>query len=945
MSLAELTRNAFQSGISATKWLGLCKLLIAKTPAIQGSDTIASNLSNSVLVLYRSYPGDPGLQEYLKVAIQDGTLPVSTFVATLLQAARSSELHVPATLDTLCRIALDAHYSSGQPASGSVVPLSESSTVTLGTVQDALALLRTAYSLPISHFHQLTTSVSELVILLLSCVSDLSQVSTAQALVHFGDVTDLLSNYQLAPDVRRVLDSFVVSLTLLIGDDVKAAREAQMMHTMQFALGKGDILGPSSDTDIITLGLLFNYTLTYRAHEFGAGDITNVVALLVAGFRWSSWTPPVYYTQLLVSAFTCLSQNLNSPRLWKAFIVGRLPTLLSSFADAINADNSTNADMRGALHAGLTAAFRRPDIIIQGDHALTREAASDSPPEDDSQVATYSVIAPFLQQLVKLNMITQQFASQLDPMVANDSAPKWHTEFNDSGLDLSSFLESKVMHDNKVTEAKVWVDRIWKDVSSHSVFANIVLKRFSSLVTALEVESLGHLCKILYTYDYVLDIVALHVRISDLLFYCLQFLEEYDCETVGDPQTAVSHLGDVVLFVQYALVRFKFENKDLVKNNRTVSPAFLMSSDTIYPGQDRPQEDIVSFAAWFKALFDSNSEGIEDTILRSTKPKVLLRISPALFSHAIQATSVHKIDKEILTNGVAYFTGPLLIWTLVGVIKSLVKDIQIRNYATPVHYEILASLLLSPSCPKPVLALCSPHISLLLSDKKKHHPASATFNIPAIRQVVADAIGLKGDGDSLVTTLSGGQIWYQQVQQAVQFAFKMARSHRAPHLDVQRCLKILPPIKFLQLFWTELVASANLGELEACRRIATFVLTMPQDSSIHPLLPIFMHLVLPSLIADADHQQPSEKTISVELLVAVISSALNAALHLEWAMRSVSGDDRLVLGQLSTPMARRLAVDLRRNRGSDVSNMILQRLASSQSFVANFPVFIGELGP
>ena len=25
----------------------------------------------------------------------------------------------------------------------------------------------------------------------------------------------------------------------------------------------------------------------------------------------------------------------------------------------------------------------------------------------------------------------------------------------------------------------------------------------------------------------------------------------------GDPQTAVSHLGDVVLFVQYALVKFK----------------------------------------------------------------------------------------------------------------------------------------------------------------------------------------------------------------------------------------------------------------------------------------------------------------------------------------------------------------------------------------------------
>lgn len=213
-------------------------------------------------MLYRSYPGDPGLQDYLKAAIQDGILPVSTFVSTLLQAARSSELHIPATLDTLCRIALDAHYSSGQSPMGSVVPFSESPSVILGTVQDAVALLRTAHSLPMSHFHQLTTSASELVILLISCVSDLSQVSTTQTLVLFGDVNELLTNYRLAPDVRQVLDTFAMSLTLLIGDDVKAAREAQMMHAIQFTLGKGDILGPSSDTDIITLGLLLNYMVS-----------------------------------------------------------------------------------------------------------------------------------------------------------------------------------------------------------------------------------------------------------------------------------------------------------------------------------------------------------------------------------------------------------------------------------------------------------------------------------------------------------------------------------------------------------------------------------------------------------------------------------------------------------------------------------------------------------
>jgi mediator of RNA polymerase II transcription subunit 5 len=62
------------------------------------------------------------------------------------------------------------------------------------------------------------------------------------------------------------------------------------------------------------------------------------------------------------------------------------------------------------------------------------------------------------------------------------------------------------------------------------------------------------------------------------------------------------------------------------------------------------------------------------------------------------------------------------------------------------HLEILQSLVLSPSCPKPVLALCSPNIVSLLYEKKRQHPIPVSFNISAVRQVLADAIGMKGGG-------------------------------------------------------------------------------------------------------------------------------------------------------------------------------------------------------
>jgi mediator of RNA polymerase II transcription subunit 5 len=34
------------------------------------------------------------------------------------------------------------------------------------------------------------------------------------------------------------------------------------------------------------------------------------------------------------------------------------------------------------------------------------------------------------------------------------------------------------------------------------------------------------------------------------------------------------------------------------------------------------------------------------------------------------------MDADVLNNGVSYFTGPLLNWTLVGVVKALLREIQ-----------------------------------------------------------------------------------------------------------------------------------------------------------------------------------------------------------------------------------------------------------------------------
>ncbi|KAG6878375.1 hypothetical protein C0993_007557 [Termitomyces sp. T159_Od127] len=328
-------------------------------------------------------------------------------------------------------------------------------------------------------------------------------------------------------------------------------------------------------------------------------------------------------------------------------------------------------------------------------------------------------------------------------------------------------------------------------------------------------------------------------------------------------------------------------------------------------------------------------------------------------SHIMQ-----KLDKDTLTNGVSYFMGPLLSWTLVGIIKALIREIiQQRHFNPMTRIEILQTLLLSPSCPRPVLQLVAPKVYILLGHSKGKFNISTLpgVDVLSIRRVIEAALGVHTEGDLLSSIAIGTArlkwadtsvdfpasipriSWEDEPRQLIQTALSMARAGKAPSLDVAHCIKVIPPTTFLHLLWSELASFSSVGETEISRRIATFVLTMPRSLSIPPLLPIFLHVVAPSIIFAIDHQQTPDHTLKVDLLVTIISSALTAALHLELGIRSVTGEHQFVLGQSSSGMARKLASDLRARR-NHTSREVLQKLASSQSFAANFAVSINDLG-
>ncbi|KAH8120455.1 mediator complex subunit Med5-domain-containing protein [Phellopilus nigrolimitatus] len=967
MSLAEVTSRCFQNGISVQKWAGMCHLLKNKNTLMSDFD-FQCELSNSILTLFGLYPADLLLYSYITYALHNhDLLSLPIFVSTFVEAAKSPNLHDSSTLDMLCRLVQEEHFSSGLPPDQSLLSFHDTlAPRTLEIVHGGLALLRVSYTLPSSPFHNLTSSASQLVILLLSCIGDMSSVSTAQAMMHYAEVLEMLQTLQLNGEIRTVLETFALSLSMILGDDAKMAQEAQLMQTLQLSLGKGDILGPNSHSDIVTCSLLLRHLMENRTTMSGSGNTPVAIASLVSAFRWTSWSPRVFYTQLFQAALSILAQNSsnhNSALVWRSFVVTRLPNLLSEFEQVLSSEPMADSDWRGATQAAMVGIQHRTDLLAQCDAGATLKSMDDMNVDssDAGSGRVSSTSPPFFRTLLqyyvhRTNLIDRNTAILINPTVEAAMSTLLGTDSQDSGLSLDAYIESRLaVEANSEEQLQTFLQRAFEDVSNHPLISTIIQRRFENLCQQHDVEGLGILCMAFNSHELALDIISLHVKITNIFAHILAFVEEFDCESVGDPQSAVGHFGNVVLFLQAALVKYQLSSHTFALGERTLSTEYLLSTSIVYRMSQLQYngEELVAMAAWPKALFDTNSEGIEDNILRTTKPKTLMKIAATFILQASNACADRRMDTENLNNGVSYFTGPLLNWTLVGVIKALLRDIFEKDFKAPVHIDVLQTLVQSSSCPQTVLRLTAHGIISLVTDpkalafEKSNH--NSLFKSAVLRTIANQALGISKD-DSLDTgtkplSLTSQALWCDQPRNAIRNAIAASRAGKAPAFDIGRCVVVAGPTRFLRLLWDELDAAAQIGDMELSRRLASYALLCPPAAvgagagRVPPLLPIFFGGMLHVLLARLDAQTPTEQTFGIELLVAVVTSALTGLLQIEWALRAVAADVQTErhFGQPSVTVARRLAADLKRST-SPTAVVVMQRLSSSPSFVANFPM-------
>ncbi|KAG9039058.1 mediator complex subunit [Tulasnella sp. JGI-2019a] len=703
----------------------------------------------------------------------------------------------------------------------------------------------------------------------------------------------------------------------------------------------------------------------------------------------------------------------------EAFVLGKLPILLRQFRDVASASSSSSKSNQPSLQAALEGALssifvsyihildscdptmkgahkRRVSIGIDGQPSVDELMANsdDTPAERATEgPATDRLISGFrrklLMALIEEDLITQRFAKGIIPsgdggpnspskapdtsrdetddelhmldrddgLILGEGEGKIQKEAHEAGMDLLGYCDRKLSHDAAMDDITAFLMDAANDAGSHAAISTAILKRWRTLVSTSDIGGLNILAKILSEHVAILDILSLHIPIVELVEECLVFLDDYEFDAVGDPQWALTLLGPIFLFVQLCVYHFGLSNLLLQHDGRKLSVDFLAPKIHVPEMQSFSADEKVVFKGWLEAVFasDSSSEGISDKLLRTTPPKLLLRMGAALFCAAIKTNGT---DIEALrSGGVAFFLEPLLNWSLVGVLRGLVEDAFRRGYLATLNFQVIQTLVLDTNCPKPVIQMAGRCLLRLIDDPVLQAALkSILFDSTSVKQRVNRALGISDGGPVM------------QVIGPTSLKAMLTQSSQADYTSSLPLslsgLSSYPTKHVMDSIYATLMSVARAGPYSrSCRYLAISVISLPHPVCARSpaLLPYFIHTYLPRLLASLDHVSTSDRSLTINVMAVLVSWSLLVSFRAEKALFDVKGvlddlepqrrpvpnlddmemDDkskrRDVSGSEVTSMAKALARKLRISGGA--SALLYQKVQATPYFASNFPSF------
>ncbi|KAF8760746.1 Mediator complex subunit Med5 [Rhizoctonia solani] len=741
----DITKAAFLSGYPAENWLAIVQQLKPHGP----SNLPASEICASIFSLLEAYPLSPVLLQYLCVALDSESphpvLPIGIYISTLIAWSQtilaSPTDQTTQLLSALCAIAAPRV----QKPSANLTP-------TLPTAQGCVSLVQ---HVSLTHDAILTSSALDILLAILKTVvasSPNPNLSPFLALNLVPAINDLLDAGEI---VSPQLTNWLFQLSALTTADGHGHGHATSRVQPQQVTDE-----PPQRPELLEFtrnGPLFD-VLAYQVTSVLAYPDSHLSALQTV-FN-STPTPDAFFSQLYASLISVLANEPdgNTRTIICAALFGSLPKL---FCQLEAPQNKLKDGVQSAIHGLFThfgALLDKCDVTAPITRVSREDSMEEDVPEDGSKGKNIRTM--LVQSLQSVSLLDSNFPSLPGLTIENwpgRGIGRVFAEAGENGQDLEAYLKSRLLSLEVPQSDKLeLIDRAVADPETHACLCTVLHKGYTSLTTSTQhlspatLESLANLSRLLYTHPTVLDVVGLRVPPAEFVAAGLAFLEDLEGAGVGDPQSALGQYGDVLLLLQLLVTRYEmFQQKSgtLKHGDRVLDASCLTSSWAVYNLSDLTEPERTLISDWVKAAFDSNSFGIDDNIHKPTSFAQIVRHAIHR-SYSEMCRRTRGAGMEILRNGVSYFEGPLLNWTLRGVIWALANEAERHGHAAQTHLDVLQLLVLANGCPAPVIEMTRHRVLRLLASP---YIPKANIDVNAMLRVLHPSNSGSGSGSTNTT--------------------------------------------------------------------------------------------------------------------------------------------------------------------------------------------------
>ncbi|KAF9926017.1 mediator complex subunit [Linnemannia zychae] len=291
------------------------------------------------------------------------------------------------------------------------------------------------------------------------------------------------------------------------------------------------------------------------------------------------------------------------------------------------------------------------------------------------------------------------------------------------------------------------------DFEHQEVLIDRIVQMCEEAATNNDVLILSKMCQILDDNPLVVDIVLLMRQPSSLLIPLESFINNLQQNEDDDIDTCNSNLegfGNVLILIMTIIRRYELVEclNSVLKEKQGFCYLWLHHTSATIPASSLSSmtaEMQGLMGRWITALFDSM--GISDDLIQTSKPQLLLEISPSIFEQSFAACQAGVIDATTLKGGLDYFLQPCLLFVLIGVVQYLCQEIVFSAPSTiNSHHPGTSS---AAGMMSPASAVVSPQLSRGSNSGKAIHPTSSGKSVAMMQSSLKSLLA----GDSFPTRL------------------------------------------------------------------------------------------------------------------------------------------------------------------------------------------------